>query len=164
MYTLRERCGTLEHLNVCIVGDIAHSRVALSNIYGLKTMGANVGVCGPATLIPRNIESLGVKVFHGIEEAIRWADALNVLRIQFERQDRAFVPSTREYHTFFGITRDRIEQANKPITIMHPGPINRDVEISADVADGSQSVILQQVLNGVAVRMAILYLLGTTNK
>jgi aspartate carbamoyltransferase catalytic subunit len=161
MYTIREKCGTLHGLNVCIVGDIAHSRVARSNIYGLKTMGANLGVCGPKTLMPRDVERLGVKVFYDIDEAMRWADVLNVLRIQFERQDRAFVPSTREYHNYFGVTRERVDKANPSLIIMHPGPINRDVELSADVADGEHSLILQQVLNGVAVRMAVLYLLGT---
>jgi len=161
MYTIREKCGTLRNLNVCIVGDIAHSRVALSNIYGLKTMGANLAVCGPKTLIPRDVERFGVKVFYDIDEAMRWSDVLNVLRIQFERQDRTFVPSTREYHNYFGVTKERIDRVNKSLIIMHPGPINRDVEISADVADGEHSLILQQVLNGVAVRMAVLYLLGT---
>lgn len=163
MYTIREKFGKLEGLNVCIVGDISHSRVALSNIYGMQTMGANVSVCGPATLIPKDIQKLGVKVYHNVDDAIRDADILNVLRIQLERQDCSFFPSTREYHNYFGITNERLLRATKPIAIMHPGPINRDVEISADVADGEQSVILQQVLNGVAVRMAVLYLLGTGN-
>ncbi len=163
MYTIREKFGKLEGLNVCIVGDISHSRVALSNIYGLQILGVNVSVCGPATLIPKNIQKLGVKVYHNIDDAIRDSDILNVLRIQLERQNRSFFPSTREYHNYFGITRERLLKSKKPITIMHPGPINRDVEISADVADGEQSLILQQVLNGVAVRMAVLYLLGTGN-
>ncbi len=161
MYTIREKLGKIHGLHVCIVGDISHSRVALSNIYGLQTMGAKVSVCGPKTLIPKDIEKLGVKVFYNVDEAIKDNDVLNVLRIQLERQDRSFFPSTREYHNYFGITKERLEKANKPTTIMHPGPINRDVEISADVADGEHSVILQQVLNGVAVRMAVLYLLGT---
>jgi aspartate carbamoyltransferase catalytic subunit len=161
MYTIREKLGKIHGLHVCIVGDISHSRVALSNIYGLQTMGAKVSVCGPKTLIPKDIEKLGVKIFYNIDEAIKNNDVLNVLRIQLERQDRSFFPSTREYHNYFGITTERLEKANKPTTIMHPGPINRDVEISADVADGEHSVILQQVLNGVAVRMAVLYLLGT---
>ncbi|MDI6803537.1 MAG: aspartate carbamoyltransferase catalytic subunit [Bacteroidota bacterium] len=163
MYTIREKFGKLDGLNVCIVGDISHSRVALSNIYGMQTMGANVSVCGPTTLIPRAIQKLGIKVYHNIDDAIRDADILNVLRIQLERQDSSFLPSTREYHNYFGITKERLLRAMKPMVIMHPGPINRDVEISADVADGEQSVILQQVLNGVAVRMAVLYLLGTGN-
>ncbi len=163
MFTIKEKFGKIDGLKVCIVGDILHSRVALSNIFGLKTMGANVAVCGPRTLIPRDLEKLGVKVYYDINQAIRNSDVLNVLRIQLERQDRVFFPSIREYHLYFGITKERIEKNNREIIIMHPGPINRDVEISADVADGSQSLILQQVLNGVAVRMAVLYLLGTQN-
>ncbi len=163
MYTMREKFDKLDGLNVCIIGDISHSRVALSNIYGLKTMGANVSVCGPKTLIPRDIEKLGVKVFYNIDEAINNADVLNVLRIQLERQDRAFFPSIREYHQYFGITKERLKKASKDIVILHPGPINRDVELSADVADSESSLILQQVLNGVAIRMSVLYLLGTGN-
>ncbi len=161
MYTLREKFGRLEGLHVCIVGDIAHSRVARSNIYGLKTMGAKVSVCGPATLIPREIERLGVDVYYHIDDVLPRVDALNVLRIQLERDAGRLFPSIREYHNFYGITRQRLEKAGRDIVIMHPGPINRDVEISADVADSENSVILQQVLNGVAVRMAVLYLLGT---
>lgn len=161
MYSIREKLGKIEGLNVCIIGDISHSRVALSNIYGLKTMGANVAVCGPKTLIPRDIKLNGVQVFYNIDEAIRWADILNVLRIQLERQDRTFFPSLREYRQYFAVTKERLAKASKQITIMHPGPINRDVELSADVADSEHSLILQQVLNGVAVRMAVLYLLGT---
>jgi aspartate carbamoyltransferase catalytic subunit len=163
MYTLREKFGTLEGLHVCIVGDITHSRVARSNIYGLTTMGAKVSVCGPATLIPREIEQLGVKVYHRLEDVIPKVDALNVLRIQLERQKSGLFPSLREYHRFFGVTKEKVSKAPKPITIMHPGPINRDVELSADLADSEHSVILQQVTNGVAIRMAVLYLLGTTN-
>lgn len=163
MYTIRETRGTLAGLHVCLVGDISHSRVARSNIYGLKTMGATVSVCGPATMMPRDIEQLGVAVYHHIEEVLPTVDVLNVLRIQLERDAGRLFPSTREYHNYYGITRQRLENANKEITIMHPGPINRDVEISADVADGENSVILQQVLNGVAVRMAVLYLLATRN-
>jgi aspartate carbamoyltransferase catalytic subunit len=161
MYTLREKFGRLEGLHVCIVGDIAHSRVARSNIYGLKTMGAKVSVCGPATLIPREIDKLGVEIYHHIDEVLPRVDALNVLRIQLERDAGRLFPSIREYHNYYGITRQRLEKAGRDIVIMHPGPINRDVEISADVADSENSVILQQVLNGVAVRMAVLYLLGT---
>lgn len=161
MYTIREKFGKLDGLKVCIVGDISHSRVALSNIYGLKIMGAEVAVCGPATLIPKKIEYLGVKVYNKIDDAMQWADILNVLRIQLERQDRVFFPSLQEYRKYFAVTKERLTRARKEITIMHPGPINRDVELSADVADGEQSLILQQVLNGVAVRMAVLYLLGT---
>ncbi len=160
MYTLREKFGTLEGLRICIVGDILHSRVALSNIYGLKTMGASVSLCGPTTMVPREIEKLGVDVYHRIDDVIPNVDALNVLRIQLERQEGGLFPSLREYHNYFGVTRERLEKAEKPITILHPGPINRDVELSADVADSEHSVILQQVLNGVAVRMAILYLLS----
>ena len=163
MYTLREKFGTLEGLRVCIVGDITHSRVARSNIYGLITMGAKVSVCGPTTLIPREIEQLGVTVYHRLEDVIPEVDALNVLRIQLERQKSGLFPSLREYHRFFGVTKEKVSKSPKPITIMHPGPINRDVELSADLADSEHSVILQQVTNGVAIRMAVLYLLGTTN-
>jgi aspartate carbamoyltransferase catalytic subunit len=163
MYTLRQKFGSLEGLRVCIVGDIAHSRVARSNIYGLTTMGAEVSVCGPETLIPREIEKLGVKVYHRLEEIIPQVDVLNVLRVQLERQKSGLFPSMREYRRFFGVTKEKVAKAPKPITIMHPGPINRDVELSADLADGEDSVILQQVTNGVAIRMAVLYLLGTTN-
>jgi aspartate carbamoyltransferase catalytic subunit len=153
----------LEGLNVCIVGDVSHSRVALSNIYGLKTMGANVSVCGPATMIPMDIELLGVKVYTNIDEAIAKNDVLNVLRIQLERDAGKRIPSVREYHKYFGITSERLEKNNKDILILHPGPINRGVELSSEVADGPFQVILNQVTNGVAVRMAVLYLLGTMN-
>ncbi len=163
MYTIREKLSRLQDLHVCIVGDIAHSRVARSNIFGLKTMGARVSVCGPATMIPRDIEKLGVEVYHHIDDVLPTVDALNVLRIQLERDAGRLFPSLREYHNFFGITRARLEKAGRAITILHPGPINRDVEISADVADSEHSVILQQVLNGVAVRMAVLYLLSSRN-
>jgi aspartate carbamoyltransferase catalytic subunit len=161
MYTIRERHGRIEGLNVCIVGDISHSRVARSNIYGLKTMGANVAVCGPATMIPRDIEKLGVEVYYHLDDILPRIDVLNVLRIQLERDAGRLFPSIREYHNYYGVTRSRLEKAGRTMTIMHPGPINRDVEISADVADGEHSVILQQVLNGVAIRMAVLYLLST---
>lgn len=163
MYTLREKFNRLAGLHICIVGDILHSRVARSNIYGLKTMGAKVSVCGPATLIPRDIEQLGVDVYHHIDDVLPRVDALNVLRIQLERDAGRLFPSIREYHNYYGITRQRLDKAGREVIIMHPGPINRDVEISADVADSESSVILQQVLNGVAVRMAVLYLLGTRN-
>jgi aspartate carbamoyltransferase catalytic subunit len=163
MFTLREKFGSLEGLRVCLVGDISHSRVARSNIYGLRTMGAEVSVCGPKTLIPRDIERLGVRVYHRLEDIIPHVDAFNVLRIQLERQKSGLFPSLREYHRFFGLTKERIDRAGRPITIMHPGPINRDVELSADLADGEHSVILQQVTNGVAIRMAVLYLLGASN-
>jgi aspartate carbamoyltransferase catalytic subunit len=163
MYSIREKLGDLEGLRVCIVGDISHSRVARSNIYGLRTMGADVSVCGPPTLIPRFIESLGVRVYHDIDAAIRDADILNVLRMQLERQESSLFPSLREYRLTFGVTKERLDRSGKTVTIMHPGPINRDVELSADVADSEHSLILQQVLNGVAVRMAVLYLLGTSH-
>lgn len=163
MYTIRERLGRLEGLHVCIVGDIAHSRVARSNIFGLRTMGAKVSVCGPATMIPREIEKLGVDVYHHIDDVLPAVNVLIVLRIQLERDAGRLFPSIREYHNYYGITRQRLDKAGRAITILHPGPINRDVEISADVADSEHSVILQQVLNGVAVRMAVLYLLSSRN-
>jgi aspartate carbamoyltransferase catalytic subunit len=161
IFTIREKLGKVQGINVCIVGDILHSRVARSNIFGLKTLGANVSVCGPETLIPKDIENLGVEIYHNIEDVIPKVDVLNVLRLQLERQNSAFIPSLQEYHKYFGITRKKLEKATKPILIMHPGPINRGVELSSDVADSEHSVILEQVTNGVAVRMAILYLLGT---
>jgi aspartate carbamoyltransferase catalytic subunit len=161
MYTIREKHGRLQDLHVCILGDISHSRVARSNIFGLKTVGARVTVCGPATMIPRDIQELGVEVSHHIDDVLPSVDVLNVLRIQMERDAGRLFPSIREYHNFYGITRKRLEKAGRTITIMHPGPINRDVEISADVADSEHSVILQQVLNGVAIRMAVLYLLSS---
>ncbi|MBU2494391.1 MAG: aspartate carbamoyltransferase catalytic subunit [Bacteroidetes bacterium] len=163
MYSIKERLGKLAGLKVCIVGDVAHSRVALSNIFGLKAMGADVSVCGPPTLIPKGIESIGVKVIHDIDKAIAEHDVLNVLRIQLERKAGSSIPTTREYHNYFGITADRIEKNNKDVVILHPGPINRGVEISSEVADGPYQVILDQVTNGVAIRMAVLYLLGTMN-
>jgi len=163
MYSIREKLGRLEGLKVCIVGDVAHSRVALSNIYGLKTMGAKVSVCGPSTMIPKYLDELGVDVIHNIDEAIQENDVLNVLRIQLERKAREYFPSIREYSQYFGIDRERLEKNDKEILILHPGPINRGVEISSDVADGKSQIILQQVTNGVAVRMAVLYLLGTLN-
>ncbi|RPI70199.1 MAG: aspartate carbamoyltransferase catalytic subunit [Ignavibacteriales bacterium] len=164
MYSIKEKLGKLEGVKVCIVGDISHSRVALSNIFGLKTAGAEVSVCGPLTMIPRNIEELGVKVIHSIDEAIRENDVLNVLRIQLERKAREYFPSIREYAAFFGITEERLEKIGKEdILILHPGPINRGVELSSGVADGLKQIILRQVTNGVAVRMAVLYLLGTMN-
>lgn len=163
MYSIREKLGHLEGLKVCIVGDIAHSRVALSNIFGLKSMGADVSVCGPSTMIPRYIEDLGVKVIYNIDEAIQENDVLNVLRIQLERKAREYFPSLREYFTYFGITKERLNKNAKDVLILHPGPINRGVEISSDVADGEHQIILNQVTNGVAVRMAVLYLLGTAN-
>ena len=163
MYSIRQKVGRLEGLKVCIVGDIAHSRVALSNIFGLKTMGAKVSVCGPSTMIPRDIKDLGVDVIYDIDEAIQENDVLNVLRIQLERRAREYFPSIREYAKFFGITQERLDKNGKDILILHPGPINRGVELSSEVADGSNQIILYQVTNGVAIRMAVLYLLGTLN-
>lgn len=163
MYSIREKLGKLDGVKVCIVGDIAHSRVALSNIFGLKTIGAEVSVCGPATMIPRNIKDLGVKVFYNIDEAIQENDVLNILRIQLERKAGSNFPTLREYHASYGITNERLEKNGKDILLLHPGPINRGVEISSEVADGSHQIILQQVTNGVAIRMAVLYLLGTQN-
>ncbi|NQT25966.1 aspartate carbamoyltransferase catalytic subunit [candidate division KSB1 bacterium] len=160
LMTLRENRESLKGLKVVIVGDIEHSRVARSNIYGLLTMGAEVGVCGPSTLLPREVERLGATIYPHIEDAIAEADVLNILRIQLERQGKGLFPSIREYRNLFGVTRERVERAHKPLTIMHPGPMNRGVEIDSDVADSDASVILQQVTNGVAVRMAILYLLA----
>ena len=160
MATLRNDIGSLEGKHVAIVGDVLHSRVARSNIHGLKAMGAKVTVCGPSTLVPENLSQLGVDVSHNIDEVIETVDALNILRIQLERQDGSLFPSIREYHNYFGVTRERLEQASKPITIMHPGPMNRGVEISSNVADSEHSIILDQVTYGVAVRMAVLYLLS----
>ncbi|MBZ0264016.1 aspartate carbamoyltransferase catalytic subunit [bacterium] len=160
MMTIRETFGNFEDLRITIVGDISHSRVALSNIHGLQTMGAKVAVCGPPTLIPRALEKLGVKIYYDVDEAIANSDVLNVLRIQKERQEDGLFPSIREYHTLYGITRERMKNASRELVILHPGPINRGVELDGEVADGPQSVILQQVTNGVAVRMAILFLLS----
>ncbi|HEX7119750.1 MAG TPA: aspartate carbamoyltransferase catalytic subunit [Longimicrobiales bacterium] len=160
MLTIRDHLGRIEGVKVCIVGDILHSRVARSNIWGLTKLGAEVGVCGPRTLLPPAIEDLGVRVFRRIEEAIEWAEVLNVLRLQLERMQAGYIPSLREYNRIFGVTRERIERAPRDLLILHPGPMNRGVEIDSDVADGPHSVILQQVTNGVAVRMAVLYLLA----
>ena len=159
MTSLQEKFGYLKGLKIGIIGDIAHSRVALSNIYGLKIMGADVTLCGPSTLIPPYAEDLGVKVSYNIDEVIDWADALNVLRIQRERMRGGMIPSIREYRNLFGITTERLTNHKKEIVIMHPGPMNRGVEIDSAVADSDQAIILDQVLNGVASRMAILYLL-----
>jgi len=160
LLTLRDRFGTIEGLKVCIVGDVLHSRVARSNIWGLTKLGAQVAVCGPQTLLPSHVADLGVTVFRKIEEAIQWADALNVLRLQLERMTAGFIPSSREYNRVFGVTNERLSKAPKDLLILHPGPMNRGVEIDSDVADGEHSVILPQVTNGVAVRMAVLYLLA----
>jgi aspartate carbamoyltransferase catalytic subunit len=160
LLTLRERWGTLAGRRVCIVGDVLHSRVARSNIWGLKKLGADVAVCGPRSLLPSAIGDLGVTIFDRVEAAIEWADALNVLRLQLERMHGGYIPSLREYNRVFGVTRERLDRAPRDILILHPGPMNRGVEIDSDVADGPHSVILEQVTNGVAVRMAVLYLLA----
>jgi aspartate carbamoyltransferase catalytic subunit len=160
MLTIRDHVGRIEGVKVCIVGDVLHSRVARSNVWGLTKLGAEVAVCAPRTLLPAAIESLGVRVFGRVEEAVEWADVLNVLRLQLERMHAGFVPTLREYNRVFGVTRERIERAPRDLIILHPGPINRGVEIDSDVADGPHSVILDQVTNGVAVRMAVLYLLA----
>ncbi|HPF62959.1 MAG: aspartate carbamoyltransferase catalytic subunit [Gemmatimonadetes bacterium] len=160
LLTLRDRFGRIDGLKVGIIGDVLHSRVARSNIWGLTRLGAEVAVCGPTTLMPREIERMGVRVFRRVEEAIEWADALNVLRLQLERMTAGFIPSLREYNRVFGISSERLARAPREILILHPGPMNRGVEIDSDVADGPHSVILPQVTNGVAVRMAVLYLLA----
>jgi aspartate carbamoyltransferase catalytic subunit len=160
LLTIRDHRGRIEGLKVCIVGDILHSRVARSNIWGLLKLGAEVGVCGPPTLLPRGIRELGVTVFPRVDEALEWADAVNVLRLQLERMESGFVPSLREYNRVFGITRERMERVSRDLLVLHPGPMNRGVEIDSSVADGPHSVILQQVTNGVAIRMAVLYLLA----
>jgi aspartate carbamoyltransferase catalytic subunit len=160
LLTLRDHFGRLAGVKVCICGDVLHSRVARSNIWGLRKMGADVAICGPRSLLPNAVEALGVTVFRRIEEAIEWADALNILRLQLERMQAGYIPSLREYNRVFGVTREKLERAPRDILIMHPGPMNRGVEIDSDVADGPHSVILDQVTNGVAVRMAVLYLLA----
>lgn len=163
-FSIRNRFnGSIQGKKVVIVGDIKHSRVALSNIYCLQLLGAKVMVCGPATLIPKHIESLGVKVSHNLDEALRWADVANMLRIQLERQDARFFPSIKEYSKLYGLDLNRLQKLDKELLIMHPGPINRGVEISSDVADSDHSIILQQVENGVAIRMAVLFLLAQKN-
>ncbi|MEZ4422458.1 MAG: aspartate carbamoyltransferase catalytic subunit [Gemmatimonadota bacterium] len=159
LMTLREHFGRIDGLKVCLVGDVLHSRVARSNVFGLRTLGAEVAVCGPPTLVPAAFETLGARRFLRLEEAIEWADALNVLRLQQERMTAGYVPSLREYHRIFGITEERLAVAPRELLILHPGPMNRGVEIDSTVADGPHSVILRQVTNGVAVRMAVLYLL-----
>ncbi|MEK7401767.1 MAG: aspartate carbamoyltransferase catalytic subunit [Gemmatimonadota bacterium] len=160
LLTLRDHFKRLKGLKVCIVGDVLHSRVARSNIWGLQKMGAEVAVCGPRSLLPSSIKDFGVTVFDRVDEAIQWADALNVLRLQLERMQAGYIPSLREYNRVFGISRERLERARKDILVLHPGPMNRGVEIDSDVADGPFSVILDQVTNGVAIRMAVLYLLS----
>jgi|UniRef100_UPI00404A2DE6 aspartate carbamoyltransferase catalytic subunit len=163
-YSIRERLGTVKGKNVVIVGDILHSRVALSNIYALQLQGANVMVCGPKTLLPKYIDKLGVKVETNLKKALEWCDVANMLRVQNERMDISYFPSTREYTQQYGVNKALLDSLSKEITIMHPGPINRGVEITSDVADSKQSIILDQVQNGVAVRMAVIYLLASKIK
>jgi aspartate carbamoyltransferase catalytic subunit len=160
LLTIRDRMGSIEGRKVCIVGDILHSRVARSNIYGLLTLGAEVAVCGPPTLMPPAVEELGVRVFTRLEEAMEWADVLNVLRLQLERMEAGYIPSLREYNRIWGVSNARLRAVKRDLLVLHPGPMNRGVEIDSDVADGPHSVILDQVTNGVAVRMAVLYLLA----
>ena len=160
IFTLRQRLGSIKGVNVSIIGDIAHSRVARSNIWGLTKLGANVTVCAPKKLIPAAIEKMGVRVTSDVDDALKKADAINVLRMQFERDGESAFPSKMEYFKTFGITEERLKRAKKGIVVMHPGPINRGVEMSGEVADGTNSVILEQVTNGIAVRMAVLYLIA----
>tara|TARA_B100000674_G_scaffold246725_2_gene203321 strand:+ start:9788 stop:10717 length:930 start_codon:yes stop_codon:yes gene_type:complete len=160
-YSIRENFGDVQGKKVVIVGDILHSRVALSNIYALQKLGAEVMVCGPATLIPKFIGTLGVKVEHNLQKALDWCDVANMLRIQLERQDSKFFPSIREYTMQYGLTMEHLNNLKREIVVMHPGPINRGVEITSEVADSEQSIILNQVENGVAIRMAVLYLLAS---
>ncbi|GHA35494.1 aspartate carbamoyltransferase [Salinimicrobium marinum] len=163
-YSIREKLGGVEGKKVVIVGDILHSRVALSNIFALKLQGAQVKVCGPKTLIPKYIESLGVEVEPNLRKALEWCDVANMLRVQNERMDISYFPSTREYIQLFGLNKAMLDSLSKKIVIMHPGPINRGVEITSDVADSDQAIILDQVQNGVAVRMAVIYLLASKIK
>ena len=163
-YSIREKYGEVNSKNIVIIGDILHSRVALSNIYCLKMLGANVAVCGPQTLMPKYLDDLGVNYFANLKDALVWCDVANVLRIQLERQDVQLFPSLREYSNVYGINKNILQNLNKEITIMHPGPINRGVELTSDVADSSHSLILDQVENGVAIRMAVLYLLSNNLK
>ena len=160
IFTIREKKGRVAGLNVAIIGDILHSRVARSNIWGLLKLGANVTVAGPATLVPREFEEIGVRVCHNLKDAVKDADVVNLLRIQLERQTAGFFPSIGEYARFFGINLDTLKYMKPDALIMHPGPINRGVELTGDVADGKQSVILEQVTNGLAIRMAVLYLVA----
>lgn len=163
-FSIRSKLGGVEGKKVAIIGDILHSRVALSNIFALNKLGAEVMVCGPATLLPKYIKSLDVKVTLNLQEALQWCDVANVLRIQLERQQVKYFPSLREYSLYYGINKRLLESLDKPITIMHPGPINRGVELNSDVADSGHSIILEQVENGVAIRMAVLYLLASKFK
>ncbi|ARV13398.1 aspartate carbamoyltransferase catalytic subunit [Gilvibacter sp. SZ-19] len=160
-FSIRERLGDVAGKKVVIVGDILHSRVALSNIFALQKLGASVKVCGPKTLIPKHIDKLGVEVELNLEKALQWCDVANMLRVQNERMDSSYFPSTREYSLQYGLTKAHLEKLDKEIVVMHPGPINRGVEITSDVADSEQAIILDQVENGVAVRMAVIYLLAS---
>lgn len=160
-YSMREKLGSLKGKHIAIIGDIKHSRVALSNIFCLQRLGAKVRVCGPPTLIPKHMASLGVEVSFNVQETLQWCDVANILRIQLERQNIKFIPSLREYSMHFGVNLNMLDQLDKQIVIMHPGPMNRGVEISSEVADSDHSIILEQVENGVAVRMAVLFLLAT---
>lgn len=159
LFTVKEKLGDIKGLNIAIIGDIAHSRVARSNIHGFTKLGAKVTVCGPPTMIPMGIESLGCRVTHDMTEAIKSADVIMMLRLQLERQKKGLFPSVREYSSLYGLNKERLKKAKKDVLIMHPGPVNRGVEISPEVADGEHSLILEQVTNGVAIRMAIFYLL-----
>ena len=159
-FSMREKIGDLQGKKIAIIGDITHSRVALSNIFCLQKLGAEVMVCGPSTLIPKHLGELGVKISHDVNEALQWCDVANVLRIQLERQQIKYFPSLREYSLYYGINKQMLDNLNKEIVLMHPGPINRGVELSSDAADSRHSIILNQVENGVAVRMAVLYLLA----
>ena len=159
-YSIREKLGEIRNKNILIVGDIIHSRVALSNIFALKMQGANVKLCGPNSLIPKYIEKLGVKVINNFDEALEWCDVVNMLRIQNERMNRSFFPSVREYVKSYGLNNDRLNKLGREIIVMHPGPINRGVELTSEIADSKNSIILDQVENGVAIRMAVIYLLA----
>ena len=163
MMSIKEKFGKIKGLKIAVVGDILHSRVARSNIYGLLKMGAKVMICGPPNLIPKKIVELDIQVSNDIDVALEWADAINILRIQRERMGIGIVPSIREYRKLFGINQNRLDKFNKKVVVLHPGPINRGVEISSDVADGNNAIILDQVLNGVAIRMAVLFLLAGKN-
>jgi aspartate carbamoyltransferase catalytic subunit len=163
-YSIREKLGDVAGKNVVIIGDILHSRVALSNIFALRLQGARVKVCGPRTLLPKHIESLGIEVETDLRKALNWCDVANMLRIQNERMDMSYFPTTREYTQQFGINKALLDSLEREIVIMHPGPINRGVEITSDVADSKQSIILNQVENGVAIRMAVIYLLASKIK
>ena len=162
-YSMRQEIGDLNNKNILIVGDIIHSRVALSNIFALQLQGANVKVCGPHTLIPKYLKDFGVKVETDLNKALKWCDVANMLRLQNERMSESYFPSIREYKKYYGLTMDRLQNVNRDIVIMHPGPINRGVEITSEVADSNNSIILDQVENGVAIRMAVIYLLAKKN-